>query len=115
MSDRGIVGRRGRVFMDWNFGNYKVEWKVRLGTAEGGQSIERFRVSLWRWCQLAEAKEQNSEKKSNTSHGNGKPGKRKKVKDGTNTGVIKTGIIEWNNKNLKVEGEKQAGWKLEIW
>ena len=25
-----IVSRGGKVFMDWNFGNYKVEWKVGL-------------------------------------------------------------------------------------
>ena len=29
--DRYIVGRRRKVFMDWNFENYKVEWKMRLG------------------------------------------------------------------------------------
>ena len=28
--NRSIVGRRGKVFMDWHFGNYKVGWKVRL-------------------------------------------------------------------------------------
>ena len=65
--DQWIVGRREKVFMGWNFGNYKVEWKVRLGWQQrklatngkrkndgNGRPINRLQHPSRRWRQRAE-------------------------------------------------------------
>ena len=78
----GIWARREKVFMDWNFGNCKVEWKMRLWISSRGnwrqtgraRTMEdehrrrnaRCRVPSGRWRQCAE---QESEETAYTPHG----------------------------------------------
>ena len=92
---RWIVGRRGKVFMDWNFQNDKVECKVRLIHRFAAEEISskweeqerRRRTTYWRVSSpitkmapacRASGKGRDSGKKVYTSHENGKPGNRMK-------------------------------------
>ena len=73
------MGRRNKVILDWNFGNRKVEWKVRLGWQQrklatngknkndgGRPPIDGFQGPSRRWRQRAEprAKAEDNEKKA---------------------------------------------------
>ena len=84
--------------MDWNFGNYKVEQKVRLcwySTGSCGGKREEQEKNDGRWTvdylsmgsesnviDGASGKESRQRKKSNTPHGNEKQWKTQKQKEG---------------------------------
>ena len=127
--------------MGRNFGNYKVEWKVRLGwqqrklavngkskNSRGGRPIDGFQVPIRRWRQRAEPETKKEiARKRHTRHmeTENEETERRKAKDGTGKEIINTGVLEYNIREMltderRYENEKQRNrqdknWEFDRW
>ena len=130
--DRWIVGRRGQVFMEWNFGIYKVEWKVRLGWQQrklatngknkndgGRPPIDGFQGPSRRWRHRAEpqAKKETARKTHTCCMKTPRTRRqRRNTKDVTGIKIIKTGIVlKYNMTGMLTDERRYGNSKTKRW